>query len=55
MKKIVVFIFITSIIYKTNAQTVTWADDIACIVYSHCSSCHNSTNGLAAFPLMTCL
>ena len=53
MKKIVVFIFITSIIYKANAQTVTWADDIACIVYSHCSNCHNSTNGLAAFPLMS--
>ena len=52
MKKIVVLIFIHSIILKTNAQTVTWADDIACIVYSHCSNCHNNTNGLAAFPLM---
>ena len=24
-----------------NAQAPTWADDVACIVYSHCTSCHH--------------
>jgi hypothetical protein len=30
----------------------TWTDGIACIVYSHCTSCHNQ-NGIAPFSLMT--
>ncbi len=34
------------------AQAPTWADDVACIVYSHCTSCHN-TNGAAPFSLLT--
>ncbi len=29
----------------------TWAEDISCIVYSHCSSCHNS-EGIGPFNLM---
>ncbi len=29
----------------------TWSDDIACIIYSHCSGCHTS-NGIAPFNLM---
>ena len=28
----------------------TWSDDIACLVYSHCSSCHR-TGGIAPFTL----
>ncbi len=35
-----------------NAQSPTWADQVACIVYSHCTSCHNP-NGAAPFSLMT--
>lgn len=35
-----------------KAQNPTWADDVACILYSHCSSCHNP-NGSAPFSLMT--
>lgn len=35
-----------------RAQNPTWADDIACLVYSHCSPCHNA-NGSAPFPLMS--
>lgn len=27
-----------------GAQDITWAEDVACIVYSHCSPCHNSYN-----------
>jgi hypothetical protein len=32
------------------AQTPTWSDDIACIVYSHCTSCHRPGN-IGPFPL----
>jgi len=24
-----------------QGQSPTWADDVACIVYSHCTSCHH--------------
>lgn len=34
---------------QLNAQT--WADDVACIVYSHCSKCHSPGN-IAPFSLM---
>lgn len=36
----------------TSAQSPTWADDVACILYSHCTNCHND-NGVAPFSLMT--
>lgn len=46
-------IFLTICIsVSTMAQAPTWADDVACIVYSHCTSCHN-TNGAAPFSLLT--
>lgn len=32
-------------------QTPTWSEDVACIVYSHCSSCHNPT-GIAPTSLL---
>ena len=32
------------------AQTPTWSDDIACILYSHCTSCHRPGN-IGPFPL----
>jgi hypothetical protein len=34
-----------------KAQNPTWADDVACIVYSHCTSCHNP-KGAAPFSLI---
>lgn len=37
---------------KLQAQTATWADNIACILYTRCTGCHNS-NGIAPFPLIT--
>ncbi len=33
------------------AQTPTWSDDVACIVYSHCTTCHHD-GGPAHFSLM---
>jgi len=38
-----------------SAQTTTvptWSSDVACIIYSHCSSCHNPTS-IAPFSLLT--
>jgi hypothetical protein len=34
------------------AQTPTWSDDVACIVYSHCSTCHHE-GGPGHFNLMS--
>lgn len=34
------------------AQTPTWSDDVACIVYSHCTACHHD-GGPAHFSLTT--
>lgn len=34
-----------------NLGAQTWADDIACIVYSHCSRCHSPGN-IAPFSMM---
>jgi mono/diheme cytochrome c family protein len=33
------------------SQTPSWSEDIACIIYNNCSTCHN-LNGIAPFPLM---
>lgn len=35
-----------------KAHNPTWTDGIACIIYSHCTSCHNQ-NGIAPFSLTT--
>lgn len=34
------------------AQTPNWSEDVACIIYSNCSSCH-SAGGIAPFPLLS--
>jgi hypothetical protein len=35
-----------------KAQVPTWADDVSCIVYSHCTTCHHD-GGAGHFSLMT--
>lgn len=37
---------------RATAQTVTWADNIACILYTNCTKCHNPT-GIGPFDLLT--
>jgi Secretion system C-terminal sorting domain len=34
------------------AQTATWADNVACIFYTHCTKCHNP-NGIGPFSLLS--
>ncbi len=36
---------------NTSAQNINWAEDISCLLYTHCTSCHNP-NGIAPFSLM---
>ena len=31
-------------LFRTQAQDVNWAEDVACLIYPHCSPCHNSYN-----------
>jgi hypothetical protein len=45
-------LFIISCFGRVTAQQVNWSEDIACILYSHCTSCHNP-GGIAPFSLLT--
>ncbi len=38
--------FIACSTFHASAQGPTWSDDVACIVYSHCTGCHRA-NGIA--------
>lgn len=50
----VVISFLSVILTTRDAEAhnPTWTDGIACIIYSHCTGCHNQ-NGIAPFSLMT--
>lgn len=50
--KYILFAILTSFLHTAEAHSPTWTDGIACILYSHCTSCHNQ-NGIAPFSLMT--
>ncbi len=51
MKKIIPFVLIVVFTKSISAQ-ISWSENIAPIVYSNCSGCHNS-NGIAPFELMS--
>ena len=55
MKKTTLFftgIFACIPFFTARAQTPTWSQDVACIVYSHCTTCHHE-GGAAHFNLST--
>lgn len=53
MKKLYSILLFISAFGISNAQTIpTWADNVACILYTRCTSCHNP-NGIAPVPFMT--
>ncbi len=52
MKKLLLLLSVLFFQQNAYAQAPTWSQDIACIVYSHCSSCHND-NGIGPFTLMS--
>jgi Secretion system C-terminal sorting domain len=49
-------IFLIPVLFLSSlgvqAQTPTWADDAAPILYAHCTSCHHN-GGIGGFPLMS--
>ncbi len=49
MKQVFYILFVCSSTIAT-AQTVTYSADVACIIYTHCTRCHNNTNSIAAIP-----
>jgi hypothetical protein len=49
MKLILLFLLLFSF-QNSKAHTPTWTDGIACIIYAHCTSCHNP-KGIAPFSL----
>ena len=51
MKKLSTVIAILISCQFTNAQTPTYNEDVACILYEHCTTCHH-TGGIAPFSLM---
>jgi hypothetical protein len=50
IKLISIILFLTLFSNTSKAHTPTWTDGIACIIYSHCTSCHNP-KGIAPFSL----
>jgi len=51
MKKLFVYILVLVGISNANAQTPTYNDEVACILYEHCTTCHHD-GGIAPFSLM---
>lgn len=49
---LLIFAIIVGFSAWSQNNAPTWADDVACLVYSHCSNCHNS-NGIAPFSLLS--
>jgi Secretion system C-terminal sorting domain/Copper type II ascorbate-dependent monooxygenase, N-terminal domain len=50
MRKIFLSLLFTSILLAGKSQSPTWSGDIACLLYSHCTTCHHD-NGIAPFSL----
>ena len=51
MKKLILLIIFSAYFKYSNGQ-VTWSADVASIIYSNCSKCHNSY-GIAPFTLLS--
>jgi hypothetical protein len=53
MSRFIFFLFLFNFALSVKAQNeVNWADHIACIVYTHCTPCHND-KGIAPFKLQS--
>jgi hypothetical protein len=52
MKKFLLLSTIILLSVITRAQTPTWSENVACIVYTHCTKCHNPA-GIAPTSLLT--
>ncbi|RYD53300.1 MAG: T9SS type A sorting domain-containing protein [Sphingobacteriales bacterium] len=52
MHRLLPTLFLLLVQLQARAHSATWTDGIACMIYSHCTSCHNP-NGIAPFSLTT--
>lgn len=52
MKKILPFLCLITGAFYAQAQTPTYNDNVACILYTNCTPCHHS-GGIGPFSLMT--
>lgn len=54
MKQILFLLTVWTVLFDSNAigQNASWNDNVACILYTRCTSCHHD-GGIAPFPLMT--
>jgi hypothetical protein len=52
MRKIFNLLAFCFIAASASAQTPTWSDNVACIIYTHCTKCHNPA-GIAPSSLLT--
>ncbi len=52
MKKYLLFLSFLSLSFLASSQSATWSDNIACIMYTNCTKCHNP-NGVGPFSLLT--
>src|SRR5689334_6589381 len=51
VKKLLLLTFITGLPAALIAQVPNWSANISCILYSHCTTCHNPS-GIAPFSLI---
>ena len=52
MNKYLLTSLLLLMVIRSNAQTTTWAGNVACLLYTHCTACHNS-NGIGPFSLVS--
>lgn len=53
MKKLILTTSILLSALFSFSQNITWSSDIACIIYTHCGSCHNGENSVSGLPLLS--
>lgn len=51
-KFLLLVFFSTIFVSKTFSQAYTWTENVACILYTNCTSCHNP-GGIGGFSLLT--
>lgn len=51
MKKAIFLLCISALYFRSVAQTPTWSENIACIAYTNCTSCHNP-GGVGPFSMV---
>lgn len=51
IKRSLTFLSLVVFLSRSYGQQITWANDIACIIYSHCGSCHGGEKNIAGLQL----